>query len=1446
MPPLVRPENKNVNEKEPQIANINFQTDISSNIIQIKFKNFITKALVDTGASISCISHALLNKLFQSQNHKKVQLQNSKVTHARGVGGDLLKISGEVDLQLQIADKPFTQKFYVFERLHQSIILGVDFLEKNGCTICYKTKTLQSNVGLPIVSLVDLPPSASFNVGLARAISDITIPPLHATLIPVKLSRVPNNVAVLLEPVDSLSNKYCLAGARATVIPQKGITFMKILNPMSTPATIKSKQVLGKLFPLESLKTFDESDTPQVNSVHPQKNLSDAEYIKIAKDLEISLDNCALSDAQKQKLLIFLGKNHDVFASSSSDIGCTNVYQHRIETGNHTPHRQKPYRQSPEGQARIDEHVNQMLQDGVIVESESTWAAPIVLCKKKDSSYRFAIDFRGLNAKTEAIHFPIPDLQDALDSVGTNHSKIFSVMDFKSAFWQIPLDPETAHKTTFVTHNNAYQFKRMPYGIMNGSMAFQMCISRVLQGINFKYALVFIDDILCHSSSLDLHFHHLSSIFDRLRNANLKLNPKKCQFAAPKVDYLGHILSDKGIQANPNTVKAVREYPRPKNRKGVRGFLGLCNFYRRYIKNFSHIAAPLNRLLKQNTRLKWTPECNDAFNTLKDKLTSSPVLAFPDLNRPFRLATDASGHAIGYILSQINQNGEEHVIAYGGRSLRGTENNWSVTEREGLALVEAIKQYHPYLTNNHFEVFTDHISLKWLQKIKLATGRLARWSLLLQAYDFTITHRPGVTNQNADSLSRREYDGVQTPAPNIHDDDEDEIIATVQTPLSSNGTDASTLTNTDQMSAKLLPNSPTVQKSSSNQFTSSTSDKGTYVVHLEYPDPSQVTPSLNKVVLEQEDPIIVPQSPPSVEKELPASLHYLQWQCPDLRPILEFKVNSVLPANETEAKKLAAVAEQYVIQNDVLYHFLPVRSKNVPKNMRYQKQLAVPTTLREDILKSYHDGQGGSHFGFDKTYAAIKLKYYWPNMYANIERYIKSCDPCQRASRHYNQKKAPLQPLPVSEPFSRLHMDILGPLTPTPENYKYLLLVVDSCTGWIEGWPMVNQDADTVAKILFKEIICRYGAPDCIVSDCGANFLSATVQSLCEFFKITRHTTTAYHPACNGRVEVMNSSIAKSLRAYCAEQQHEWASYLPGILLGLRQTVNSSTGYPPYTLLFGRIIRLPVDCALMPKDSAPKNVKMYMKEIQEQMQTSLEIAKQNTTQAKQTQKHYHDKSAAIPKFRVGDKVLLKNYRTKKGLSKKLSPKFTGPYQIHQYGPNYTYKLKRLSDNKILPRFTNNENIKSYIESYTDNSNKQNGEPTEQQANMPKPKPKSTGNHATSTHPRPAPTGNKPSSKNAPKHAVSLGKGSGSKQSPNNQQNSISNDKTDETEHSFERIILGKKIRGQHMYKVKWSSGGTSFVHESDINPNYLHDYLKTHTRTGAKRKANKGKLKYFK
>ena len=468
----------------------------------------------------------------------------------------------------------------------------------------------------------------------------------------------------------------------------------------------------------------------------------------------IDLSSAELSPPDKEELNTLLIQYQDVFAPTSKDLGRTAEVQHTIDTGNATPIKLRPYRTSPMQREEIDKQVDEMLAQNIIQPSVSPWAAPVVLVKKKDGSTRFCVDFRKLNDVTKKDSYPLPRIDDTLDSL--QGAQIFSTLDLRSGYWQIELHPSAMEKTAFITHQGLYEFTVLPFGLCNSPSTFQRLMEHILRGLNWKTCLIYIDDIIVFSTSFRDHLQHLEEVFRRLRQANVKLKPSKCSFARSQVEYLGHLVSKHGVRPNPAKITAVTEFPVPTNVKGVRSFLGLANYYRRFVKDFARIASPLNQLLRKDVRFQWDTACQTAFDTLKEALVSAPILAFPDFSIPFDLYVDASLDGIGMTLGQI-QDGREVAIAYAGRDLNSAERNYSATEREALAVVAGIKKFQSYLHGRRFTVHTDHNALKWLMQIKDPTGKLARWSLLLQQFDFTIQHRPGRTNGNADALSRCPY-----------------------------------------------------------------------------------------------------------------------------------------------------------------------------------------------------------------------------------------------------------------------------------------------------------------------------------------------------------------------------------------------------------------------------------------------------------------------------------------------------------------------------------------------------------------------------------------------------------------------------------------------------------------------------------------------------------------
>ena len=494
---------------------------------------------------------------------------------------------------------------------------------------------------------------------------------------------------------------------------------LPVENYESLTAKLDSDFVLGHVFRLvdkNETKLTSNEEVVTCNDVHVAHTAADARDGETTKlrctrlITMLGLDERAngLSADQYEKLKRLIEENNDVFALDDSELGCTDVVQHVIETEGHPPIKQ-PIRRLPfVRRAKVSEMVDDMLARGVIQPSASAWSSPIVLVPKKNGDLRFCVDYRRLNKVTRKDVYPLPRIDDILDTLGG--TRYFSSLDLCSGYWQIELDPESRPKSAFVTHRGLHEFVRLPFGLCNGPSTFQRLMEIVLSGLAWKNCFVYIDDVLVCSQTFDDHLAHLQQVFDRLRSANLRLNAKKCVLLKDEVHYLGHVVSQAGIYPSSSNVTKVKDYPTPADVSQVRQFLGLASYYRRFIKNFSKIAAPLNALLRKDVSFEWNDACEQSFVELKNCLTSAPVLAYPrfDVNVRFILETDASAQGLGAVLSQTQSDGKVHPIAYASRSLNVHEKNYSATELETLGLVWASRLFRPYLLGHKCVVYTDH------------------------------------------------------------------------------------------------------------------------------------------------------------------------------------------------------------------------------------------------------------------------------------------------------------------------------------------------------------------------------------------------------------------------------------------------------------------------------------------------------------------------------------------------------------------------------------------------------------------------------------------------------------------------------------------------------------------------------------------------------------------
>ena len=457
-----------------------------------------------------------------------------------------------------------------------------------------------------------------------------------------------------------------------------------------------------------------------------------------------------LSSSQRQELTHLLQQFADVLSSRP---GRTQTTECRIRTGTAAPIRLPPYRLPHAYRDIVKSELDEMEREGIIERSSSEWAFPIVLVKKKDGSLRMCVDYRRLNAIADADAYPMPRVDDMIDALGK--SKYITTLDLARGYWQVPMQEESRPLTAFTTPFGLFQFRVMPFGLHGAPATVQRMMDNLL-GDCTAYAAAYLDDVVIHSTTWEEHIRHLTDVLQRLKEAGLTIRPKKCQFGMDRCSYLGHVVGNGEVRPEEAKVQAVRDFPPPTTKRRVRAFLGLTGYYRKFIPDYAEIAAPLTDLTKKTApnRVNWSEECNRSFASLKDRLCTEPILRSPDFDRQFILQTDASDRGIGAVLSQTDEDGVEHPIAFYSRKLIPREERYSTVEKECFAIKAATHNFRVYLLGRQFTIQTDHRALEWLDRLKDNNARLTRWSLALQPYQFIVKYRAGSANNNADGLSR--------------------------------------------------------------------------------------------------------------------------------------------------------------------------------------------------------------------------------------------------------------------------------------------------------------------------------------------------------------------------------------------------------------------------------------------------------------------------------------------------------------------------------------------------------------------------------------------------------------------------------------------------------------------------------------------------------------------
>lgn len=700
-------------------------------------------AVLDSGASHNIIRADALPLGWEKRPNVDPTGMIKNLQDARGI---ISQNISTVYLEIKLGYEKKRLRFLVMKELAVPVLLGCEFIDAHLTFIHTKSKTIQLNSGT-IIPLYKRP--ISNTPTLIYSAQSVELPPFSETNIPVVTSNEGTCLVQSVSTNRTINKKMFAAASGIAEVKINQPFIIKVANYGNSPIFLQKHITMGMATPLAA----------EVLSIS-ETNLNENEAKEMSKNPKewkehLKLDH--LSETLKDQVVNMLSKHDSMWAGSLGEISIT---QHRIELQKDAkPIYQAPYRAGSKAREVERIEVDRMLQEGVIEPATSEWASPVVLITKPDGSVRFCVDYRKLNALTIKDSYPLPRMDECLDSLGD--ATMFSTLDCNSGYWQILMKEEDQNKTAFVTHCGVHRFKRMPFGLCNAPATFQRALDMILAKVKWNYALIYLDDVIVYSKAVEEHIQHVDEILTLLKNAGASLKLKKCHFFQSSVDYLGHVILPGKLAVAQKNIESIKKAIYPSTRTQLRSFLGMCNVYRRFVNGFAKIAGPLSDLLKKGEPESFILNENqqNAFNVLRDALIHPPILTLPKEGKLFTLDVDACDYQIGACLLQEQDNGKLLPCGYYSRTLNSAERNYSTPEKECLAVVWAILLLRPYLEGIAFTVRSDQVALKWLLSFKDPSGRLARWRLRLAEFDFTIQYRPGIKNNLADGCSRVQSEG---------------------------------------------------------------------------------------------------------------------------------------------------------------------------------------------------------------------------------------------------------------------------------------------------------------------------------------------------------------------------------------------------------------------------------------------------------------------------------------------------------------------------------------------------------------------------------------------------------------------------------------------------------------------------------------------------------------
>ena len=1274
--------------------------------------------LVDTGATISLVSSRIVYLMNLELN---IRPTNKLIA---GLGKKIIPMRGEIVLSLQLGKASQRHIFVVSDNLDSEILMGMDLMKKFNMCINVPHKLIQMPHNNN-VTFINKPVAIKSRMKI-RCNRTIKIPAKTACYINGKIPvcNTTTNYEGIIEPYKKLAESNGIFVTGSISYSNKNLVPIHCINPMPWEVTVYKNQLLAFIEPFQPFGSIQEAHvikkaTDFYDASINVPRLSTAEPVEVTREKgkwdnpenlikQLKIDKIDVSENYRNELKSLITEFSHCFSRDKFDLGCASFYEARLTlkrdfTPKWVPTRQTSYKMQP----FMDQQIENLEKSGQISKCRfSIWNLPVFLAVKPNSKstanpHRFLVDARALNSQVIKDNYELPRINNILDKM--TEGKFWSNFDLTSSFTQIGLEQNSRHLTAFTYNQRRYMFNRMIQGAINSSAEFSRAMGLLFESTPFSSLCFFIDDLLMASNTEREHIKRLRFMFQRLEWGNLKCNPNKTNLMAREVNFVGHTLSEKGLQVSDDKIQAIKKLPPPINVKSLQSFLGMLNYHRNHIQHFAQTAAPLYNLLQKNAPFNWDDSCHESWSQLRTALMTAPILGIVDYTDKYQsyiVTIDSSKAGHGATLTQWDGN-QRRIVAYFSKSVPKHQQKLGATKLEMLGLLAALKHWRILLHATPFIVKTDCVALLSLQSIfHKENSYMQRRLAMLAGFTFKIQHISGKSEEIkiSDYLSRWgpfevKSTNAQTQTSNtnvtakncIFDNKINDCNAKTLASVVSQGTqtsEISTINDSDMLNYNEENICQTNKYGFSDSCVSSTDEESSESDELD-------STKLHNVLLQSIEKETTPITLEDVRREYfndKILLEVIDWVKINKKPI-----NIDSRSSHCETFHYWKNFNQLTLNNGILYiNRINANSKKTTK------VIVLPYTLIERVLYSYHNTISNCHPGAENSYELCMKRFYFYKMRKEFELWVNACLVCNRTKQAQALLRAPLRPIIYNHPFQAISIDHLEvSKTPTPRGITALLNITDMFTGYLVCIPVKSQKAEVTIQKIIEHWILRFGMFNNLHHDLGAGFTSKLFQAILKVFNIKDKPGSSFSSKTQGKIESMNRRLNIAFRSTLSDKDFKnydlYAKYITFVLNALK---SSRTGHSAYYLVHGHEPIMPRDLFIndnrLEKLQSQENVSKeenYAYQLYKQVRDVTRSVIASTKQRVQYMATQYDKKVKGPFFEVGQYCFLLVNVPKH----KYSERWTGPYLITHKINNWNYIIQVNGIEKVV----NIEKLKHY-------------------------------------------------------------------------------------------------------------------------------------------------------